>query len=243
MPGVRQQGVAIANPRTWLVDRHVERAFRPRSDGTVAFYPFGRWLDGYRATTLQQEAVLRAAMRHYVLAYLRGGLLLVLAGAGILASKEFLVSAISGFSVWVLIVLSFVWSLAPLVGMAIFIGMWQRRFRNIACDLEVLPPTFTQLSRVQGAAARANRCATTIRAAVSFLVAISALVLMIWQEPRLDRWGTVVMACVVVAGLAYYVWCRAVLRAAQGSDASGSAEPAAPGDGKGCRAWPARRSA
>lgn len=219
-----------------MVDRHVERAFSVRSDGTIAFYPFGRWADGYRATTAEQATALQAAMRRYVLFYLRFGLAFfaIMTSASFLLS-DLLPSTATRLPVWVIAAGAFVFMLAPLAVLGAFLVIWQRRFRIFARDLEVLPPTFTQFPVVQSAAARVNRPSMVARAAVSFTFATIGLILLIWQERRLDRWETLLMSLGVVAGLGYYVWCRSVMRAEQAPGVHGHAEPAAPGDGKGRR--------
>jgi hypothetical protein len=173
-------------------------------------------------------------MRRYVLTYLRGGLaVMLLAGAVLLVRTDILASAMSVLPLWVAFVLLFLSFAVPMTGSAIFIGTWQRRFRNVARDLEILPPTFAQYARVQSAAARGNRATAAARASLGLLVAVCALILMIYEEANLGRWQTALMACAAVGGLAYYVWCRAVMRAAREPAAPGGAEPAPPGDGEG----------
>ncbi len=155
-----------------------------------------------------------------------------MASASLLLSN-FLPPIAARIPLWLIAAGLSVFMLAPMAVMGTFLVIWQRRFGTAAGDLEVLPPTFTQLSVVQSAAARVNRPSMMARAAVAVIFATTSLVLLIWQERRLGRCETVFMSLGVVAGLGYYMWCRSVMRAEQ---ASGRAEPAAAGDGKEGRA-------
>jgi hypothetical protein len=176
-------------------------------------------------------------MRRYVLFYLRFGLAFfaIMTSASLLSSNV-LPSITARLPLWLVVAGAFVFMLAPMAALGTFLVIWQRRFRKIACELELLPPTFTQFPVVQSAAARVNHASMGARAVVGLIVAAIGLVLLIWQEQRFDRLETVLISVAVVAGLGYYVWCRSVMHAKQASGINGHAEPAAPGDGKGRRA-------
>jgi hypothetical protein len=173
-------------------------------------------------------------MRRYVLFYLRFGT----AFFAIMASAFFLLSNLvplipARVPLWLIASGAFVSMLVPVAVMGTFLVVWERRFKTFAHDLEVLPPTFTQLRLVQSAVPRAKRTSLLVRAAAGFIVAITSIVLLVWQERRFDRLETALVSVGAVLGLGYYLWCRSVMRAEQ---ASRHAEPAAPGDGKGGRA-------
>ena len=221
----------MSNPWSWFVDRSVKQAFRTQSDGTIAFYPFGKWADGYLVTTPEQATTLHVAMRRYTIIYLQIALVFLVIFVLVFPILINHLSPIATlFPLWALALFLFVFILAQPVAMGILFVIWQRRFRNLACNLEVLPPTFTRFHGIRTATTHVNRPSMVVRAAVSVVVAVIGLFVLIWQLNRLTRWEAVLIALVTATGLGYYVWCRLVMHARKALGASNRAEQAAKAD-------------
>ncbi|MHB8770382.1 MAG: hypothetical protein ACYC7J_05245 [Syntrophales bacterium] len=221
----------MSNPWIWLVERHVNKAFRTRSEGATAFYPLGIWANGYLVTSHEQETTLRAAMRRFALSCFRFMLFFYVALPTAYLVLINLLPAIEVKLPWLVVAAGALLILSQLAAIGILLLIWQCRFRDLACGLEVLPPTIAQLPRVQSTAVSVNRPRMVVRAAFSFALALSGLFVLILRGYCLNLWEAVAVAFIVAAGLGYYVWCRSVMQAKQALGVSRCAEPVASGDG------------
>jgi len=198
-PVDRRRGTVLAR----LVQRNIDRAFRPREDGTVIFRPFGSFGTGYAVSTTEDEETLRQWQRRSVLVSFWGWpfLLLVNLAPGLLLFAAMPTSVAVGLLSPVFL---FVCCLCGVV-------LWQQSLRTVTKGLQTVPPRFATAPWLQPAAERMSRRAVAIHASGSVAVAAAALFCLVWEYRVLGTWQTLGLAAVVAAGLCYYLWCRLVM--------------------------------